>query len=71
MTKLLHRPHIKVVNDHLISYPTPINFNSLYNFGLIAGLCLGVQILTGVFLAMHYCAHVDYAFYSVEHIMRD
>jgi len=71
MTKLLKRPHIEIINNHLVEYPTPINFNNLYNFGGLAGICLGVQILTGVFLAMHYTSHVDYAFYSVEHIMRD
>jgi len=71
MTKLLKRPHFEVLNHHLIDYPTPINFNYLYNFGSLAGICLGIQILTGVFLAMHYTAHVDYAFLSVEHIMRD
>jgi ubiquinol-cytochrome c reductase cytochrome b subunit len=41
------------------------------SFGSAAGLCLGIQILTGIFLAMHYSSHVDYAFSSVEHIMRD
>ena len=52
-------------------YPTPINLNNFWNFGALAGICLGIQILTGVFLAMHYTPHVDYAFLSVEHIMRD
>jgi ubiquinol-cytochrome c reductase cytochrome b subunit len=71
MTKLLKRQPFDVVNAHLIEYPTPINFNNLYNYGGLAAICLGVQILTGVFLAMHYTPHVDYAFLSVEHIMRD
>jgi ubiquinol-cytochrome c reductase cytochrome b subunit len=71
MTKLLKRPHFEVVNSHVVEYPTPINLNNFWNFGALAGICLGIQILTGVFLAMHYTPHVDYAFLSVEHIMRD
>jgi ubiquinol-cytochrome c reductase cytochrome b subunit len=69
--KLLKRPIINVVNNHLIDYPTPINFNYWYNFGLLSAVCLGIQILTGIFLAMHYTPHIDYAWLSVEHIMRD
>jgi len=71
MTKLLKRSHFDVINSHAVEYPTPINLNNFWNFGALAGICLGVQILTGVFLAMHYTPHVDYAFLSVEHIMRD
>lgn len=52
-------------------HPTPKNLNYFWNFGSLAGLCLVVQILTGIFLAMHYTPHVDHAFNSVEHIMRD
>jgi len=57
--------------SHLISYPTPINLNYIWSFGALAGLTLAIQIVTGLFLSMHYTAHVDYAFNSVEHIMRD
>jgi ubiquinol-cytochrome c reductase cytochrome b subunit len=69
--KLLKRPIINVVNNHLVDYPTPINFNYWYNFGLLSAVCLGIQLLTGIFLAMHYTPHIDYAWLSVEHIMRD
>jgi ubiquinol-cytochrome c reductase cytochrome b subunit len=69
--KLLKRPIINLVNNHLIDYPTPINFNYWYNFGLLSAVCLGVQLITGIFLAMHYTPHIDYAWVSVEHIMRD
>lgn len=62
---------LSVVDSHIISYPTPINLNYLWSFGSTAGLCLVIQILTGVFLAMHYTPHVDFAFSSVEHIMTD
>jgi len=60
-----------VLNNHLIDYPTPINLNYFYGFGSLAGIMLVIQILTGIFLAMHYTPHIDLAFNSVEHIMRD
>lgn len=59
------------VDSHIIDYPTPINLNYMWSFGSTAGLCLVIQIITGIFLAMHYTPHVDLAFSSVEHIMRD
>src|SRR5476651_2133398 len=59
------------MNKELIEYPTPKNLNYLWNFGSLAGITLVVMIASGVFLAMHYTPHVDYAFNSVEHIMRD
>ncbi len=69
--RLLKQPILKEINHSLIDYPTPSNLSYLWNFGSLAGICLVIQILTGVFLAMHYTPHVDYAFASVEHIMRD
>nr|YP_010394382.1 apocytochrome b [Phytophthora lateralis]DAZ88390.1 TPA_asm: apocytochrome b [Phytophthora lateralis] len=60
-----------VLNNHLIDYPTPVNLNYFFGFGSLAGIMLVVQILTGIFLAMHYTPHIDLAFNSVEHIMRD
>nr|AVX48184.1 cytochrome b [Hariotina reticulata] len=68
---LWNQPMLTVVQNHLVSYPTPSNLNSNYNWGVLAGLCLVLQILTGIFLAMHYTAHVDFAFHSVQHLMRD
>ena len=62
---------LAVVNNHIIDYPTPINLNYFYGFGSLAGIMLVIQILTGIFLAMHYTPHIDLAFNSVEHIMRD
>ena len=62
---------LAVVSNHLVDYPTSINTSYMYGFGSLAGLMLVVQILSGVFLAMHYTPHVDLAFASVEHIMRD
>ena len=68
---ILKQPVLSTLNDHLIDYPTPSNLSYWWNFGSLAGICLIIQILTGVFLAMHYTPHVDLAFLSVEHIMRD
>ena len=64
-------PILSFVDSHIIDYPTPVNINYLWSFGSAAGICLVIQILTGVFLAMHYDPHVANAFNSVEHIMRD
>ena len=62
---------LSFISSHIIDYPTPVNLNYFWSFGSMAGLCLVIQILTGVFLAMHYTPHVLMAFDSVEHIMRD
>jgi quinol-cytochrome oxidoreductase complex cytochrome b subunit len=64
-------PLVTFISSHIIDYPTPLNINYLWSFGSAAGLCLVNQILTGVFLAMHYTPHIDYAFASIEHIMRN
>ena len=60
-----------IVDSHVIDYPAPKNLNYMWSFGSAAGICLGIQLLSGIFLAMHYCANMEYAFYSIEHIMRD
>ena len=64
-------PVLKWLDAQLIDYPTPKNLNYWWNFGSLAGVMLVVQIVTGIVLAMHYMPHGDYAFDSVEHIMRD
>ncbi|VAH57035.1 unnamed protein product [Triticum turgidum subsp. durum] len=68
---LLKQPIYSTLNQHLIDYPTPSNLSYWWGFGSLAGICLVIQIVTGVFLAMHHTPHVDLAFNSVEHIMRD
>ena len=55
----------------IIDLPSPSNFNYLYNFGSLLGICLIIQVITGGFLAMHYCADVNMAFTSVVHITGD
>ncbi len=62
---------LSFIDSHIIDYPAPINLNYMWSFGSTAGICLVIQIITGIFLAMHYTPHIVYAFSSVEHIMRD
>lgn len=64
-------PLIKIINNALIDLPAPANISSWWGFGSLLGLCLVTQIATGLFLAIHYTPHVDYAFSSVIHIIRD
>ncbi|MEE9210654.1 MAG: cytochrome b N-terminal domain-containing protein [Kiloniellales bacterium] len=67
-----HRlPIFTLMNEELNEYPTPRNLNYWWNFGSLAGIVLVIMIVTGIMLAMQYTAHVDYAFDSVERIMRD
>jgi ubiquinol-cytochrome c reductase cytochrome b subunit len=61
---------VSLLNSHLIDYPTPI-VGYLSSFGSLSGLCLVIQIFTGILLAAHYTPHVTLAFASIEHIMRD
>jgi len=62
--KLKEQPIAQIINGHLIDYPTPSNLSYFWNFGFLAGLCLAIQIVTGIALAMHYTAHVDLAFFK-------
>lgn len=71
MTRWNRNSLLAFVDSHIINYPTPINLNYMWSFGSTAGICLVIQIITGIFLAMHYTPHIDYAFLSVEHIMTD
>nr|APX39205.1 cytochrome b [Crepidodera aurata] len=64
-------PLLKIFDQALITLPTPSNISIMWNFGSLLGLCLMIQILTGLFLAMHYCPNVELAFNSVAHICRN
>nr|QXN53156.1 cytochrome b [Rasbora tornieri] len=64
-------PLLKIANDALIDLPTPASISAWWNFGSLLGLCLMAQILTGLFLAMHYTSDISTAFSSVVHICRD
>ena len=64
-------PLLKIVNDSLIDLPAPSNISAWWNFGSLLALCLITQILTGLFLAIHYTSDIATAFTSVAHICRD
>nr|YP_010287557.1 cytochrome b [Dioryctria rubella]UKT61888.1 cytochrome b [Dioryctria rubella] len=64
-------PIIKIINNSLIDLPSPSNISSLWNFGSLLGLCLIIQIITGLFLTMYYTANIELAFNSVNYICRN
>lgn len=63
--------YINLVNSYIIDSPQPSSINYWYNLGSLLGLCLIIQIITGVFIAIHYSSNIELAFSSVEHIIRD
>nr|AYN73206.1 cytochrome b [Pollostacris sp. OR322] len=67
----LKHPLFKIINNSLIDLPAPTNISFWWNFGSLLGLCLMIQIVTGLFLAMHYTSNIEMAFSSVVHICRD
>nr|NP_991001.2 cytochrome b [Elops hawaiensis]NP_991066.2 cytochrome b [Elops saurus] len=64
-------PLLKIANSALVDLPAPSNISAWWNFGSLLGLCLASQIVTGLFLAMHYTSDISTAFSSVAHICRD
>nr|AKK32541.1 cytochrome b [Oncylocotis sp. PJ-2015] len=66
-----NHPIIKIINNSLIDLPSPSNISLWWNFGSLLGMCLMIQIITGLFLAMHYTANINLAFESMIHIMRN
>nr|AOO95888.1 cytochrome b [Shinisaurus crocodilurus vietnamensis]AOO95890.1 cytochrome b [Shinisaurus crocodilurus vietnamensis]WAM46793.1 cytochrome b [Shinisaurus crocodilurus vietnamensis]WAM46795.1 cytochrome b [Shinisaurus crocodilurus vietnamensis]WAM46797.1 cytochrome b [Shinisaurus crocodilurus vietnamensis] len=71
MTLRKTHPIIKIVNNSFIDLPSPSNISAWWNFGSLLGICLIIQTLTGLFLAMHYTADITTAFTSIAHICRD
>lgn len=71
MRTLKSHPLLKLVNSYLIDASQPSNISYAWNFGSLLLICLIIQIITGVTLAMHYSPNVLEAFNSIEHIMRD
>ena len=71
MRSLKSHPLLKLANSYIIDASQPTNISYLWNFGSLLAICLIIQIVTGVSLAMHYTPSVSEAFNSVEHIMRD
>ena len=64
-------PIFSPINSTLVDLPSPSSISYLWNFGSLLGLCLVLQIITGIFLAMHYCSDITLAFSSIAHISRD
>jgi len=62
-------PILRLLNSYMVDSPQPANISYLWNFGSLLGTCLIIQILTGIFLAMHYQPNVELAFDSVEHVL--
>jgi quinol-cytochrome oxidoreductase complex cytochrome b subunit len=62
---------VSFIASHLVYYPTPIALTYAWSFGSLAGVTLVVQMVSGIFLSMHYTANIDLAFSSIEYIMRD
>lgn len=71
MTIRKKQVYLSLANSYLIDSPQPSTLNYFYNLGSLLGLCLVIQIASGIFLAMNYSSHIELAFNSVEHIMRD
>nr|YP_007627042.1 cytochrome b [Lithidiopsis carinatus]AGC22333.1 cytochrome b [Lithidiopsis carinatus] len=67
----LSHPLFKIINNSLVDLPAPTNISFWWNYGSLLGLCLMIQIVTGLFLAMHYTSNIETAFSSVVHICRD
>nr|YP_010561800.1 cob [Ammothea clausi]UYX57747.1 cytochrome b [Ammothea clausi] len=64
-------PLLKIINNMIIDLPCPSNINSMWSFGSMLGLSFMIQIITGLFLSMHYCPEINMAFSSISHIVRD
>nr|YP_010934918.1 cytochrome b [Lamennaisia ambigua]WKV28908.1 cytochrome b [Lamennaisia ambigua] len=62
---------LSMINSMIIILPTPLNISTLWNLGSILGLCLLIQIISGLFLSFHYCANINLAFNSIIHIMQN
>lgn len=73
MIKPIRKTHplLSVISSALVDLPVPVNLSYIWGFGSIVGVCLAVQIVTGLVLAIQYTAHIDYAFRSVIHYIRD
>lgn len=62
---------LQILTNHILFYPTPINFSYAYSFGSLIGLFFVIQLFSGIFLAMHYTCGIENAFNSVVHIMTE
>jgi len=60
-----------IILEHALAYPTPSNLNYAWSFGFLSGICIGLQVLTGFFLATQYVASTELAFSAIIRIMQD
>ena len=65
------QPVLGPIRQHLVAYPTPVTLHWSWSWGSLAGVCLSSQVITGIMIAMHYTAHAQVAFASVQHLMVD
>ena len=68
---LIYKNIIFKIPLSFIYLPTPININYIWNFGSILGIFLIIQIISGLFLSIHYCPNIDFAFKRISHIIKD
>nr|QBP33740.1 cytochrome b [Bombus pyrosoma] len=71
MISMIYKIHLFNMPLSFINLPTPININYMWNFGSMLGMFLMIQIISGLFLSMHYCPNIDIAFFSISTIMKD
>nr|DBA43947.1 TPA_asm: CYTB [Bombus terricola] len=71
MISMIYKTHMLNLPLSFINLPTPININYMWNFGSMLGMFLMIQIISGLFLSMHYCPNINIAFYSISNIMKD
>nr|YP_010945310.1 cytochrome b [Japanagallia malaisei]WMI45377.1 cytochrome b [Japanagallia malaisei] len=62
---------MKIINNSLIDLPAPVNLSAWWNFGSMLGLCLMIQLISGIILSMHYTSNIEMAFNSISHISRN
>nr|WKU84158.1 cytochrome b [Serichlamys sp. ECU1] len=67
----INHPLMKITNNSLMDLPSPSNLSMWWNFGSLLGICLMMQIMTGLFLTMHYTADIKLAYESIDHILRN
>lgn len=65
------KPVLKIIKSSIINLPCPRNLRIIWRFGSILTICLFIQIITGLFLSIHYCPNTEIAFNSISHIIRD
>merc|ERR1712036_164025 len=71
MGRIMHRRFVSLLRAHLVTYPTPAQINSFWNFGFLLGIGISIQICTGLLLALYYSAEVSSAYFSIFFLIRE